>query len=335
MTPPEETKLEAETRKEIDRKLIAAGWAVQDKNKINLYGRLGVAVREMDTNTGPADYMLFIDGKACGIIEAKRGGAHLGGVAEQSARYAVSDIKFIQRWVPEEHPLPLLYEATNHEIRFRDERDPYPRSRYVFHFHRPETLLNWLQEEKTLRARVHDLPELLTESLRHCQIDAVHGIEHSLKQGKPRALLQMATGSGKTYTAVTQVYRLAKFAKIKRALFLVDRGNLATNAKDEFEQFVIPYDGRKFTQHYNVNILGRAGIPDATKVTISTIQRMYSQLTGQELDDEADEHSGFEVEASAVSKEPRPVSYNPDIPIEEFDVIIIDECHRSIYNLWR
>lgn len=166
---------------------------------------------------------------------------------------------------------------------------------------------------------MQQLPELITKDLRTCQIDAITGIEHSLKQGKPRALLQMATGSGKTYTVVTEVYRLAKFA---------------TNAKDEFEQFVIPHDGRKFTQHYNVNILGRAGIPDATKITISTIQHLYSQLTGQELDDEADEHSGFEIEGSTINKEPRPVSYNPGIPIEAFDVII-DECHRSIYNLWR
>jgi len=289
----------------------------------------------MDTDTGPADYMLFVDGKACGILEAKREGADLGGVAEQSARYATSHTQHIERWVPEDQPLPFLFEATNHEIRFRDERDPHPRSRYVFHFHRPETLKVWLEEDNTLRARLQDLPELNTENLRACQIDAIKGIEHSLKQGKPRALLQMATGSGKTYAAVTQVYRLAKFAKIKRALFLVDRGNLATNAKDEFEQFVIPHDGRKFTQHYNVNILGRAGIPDATKVTISTIQRLYSQLTNSELDDEADEHSGFEIEGSTINKEPRPVSYNPNIPIEEFDVIIIDECHRSIYNLWR
>ncbi|MEW8375014.1 MAG: DEAD/DEAH box helicase family protein [Candidatus Thiodiazotropha sp.] len=335
MTPPEETLLEAQTREAIDRKLTDAGWVIQDKKRISLYESLGVAVREMDTDTGPADYLLFIDGKACGIIEAKREGTDLGGVAEQSARYATSHIKFIERWVAEDQPLPLLYEATNHEIRFRDERDPHPRSRNIFHFHRPETLLDWLQEEETLRARLQQPPGLNTENLRKCQIDAIRGIEHSLKQGKPRALLQMATGSGKTYTAVTQVYRLAKFAKIKRALFLVDRGNLATNAKDEFEQFVIPHDGRKFTQHYNVNILGRAGIPDATKVTISTIQRLYSQLTNQELDDEADEHSGFEVEGSTLNKEPRPVSYNPDIPIEEFDVIIIDECHRSIYNLWR
>ena len=332
---PDYTKLEAETREEIDKKLVTAGWVIQDKKRLNLHESLGVAVREMDTDTGPADYMLFVDAKACGIIEAKREGADLGGVAEQSGRYATSNTKFIQRWVPDEQPLPFLYEATNNEIRFRDERDPQPRSRNVFHFHKPETFKEWLEEGDTLRARFQDLPELNKENLRDCQIEAIQNIEKSLKQGRPRALLQMATGSGKTYTAVTQVYRLAKFSKIKRALFLVDRGNLATNAKDEFEQFVIPHDGRKFIQHYNVNILGRAGIPDATKVTISTIQRMYSQLTGQELDDEADEHSGFEIEGSILNKEPRPVTYNPDIPIEEFDIIIIDECHRSIYNLWR
>ena len=332
---PEQTLLESETRKLIDQKLEACGWVIQDKNRINLFESLGVAVREMDTDTGPADYMLFIEGKACGIIEAKREGADLGGVSEQSGRYATSNTKHIERCVPDDQPLPFLYEATNNEIRFRDERDPKPRSRPVFHFHQPETFKHWLEEGRSLRDRLLDLPELNTEGLRDCQIEAVHGIEHSLKQAKPRALLQMATGSGKTYTAVTQVYRLAKFAKAKRVLFLVDRGNLSTNAKDEFEQFVIPNDGRKFTQHYNVNTLGRAGIPDANKVTISTIQRMYAQLTNQELDDEADEHSGFEVEASSVNKEPRPVSYNPSIPIEEFDVIIIDECHRSIYNLWR
>lgn len=327
--------LEAESREYIDKQLHACGWAIQDKDRLNLFESLGVAVREMDTSTGPADYMLFIDGKACGIIEAKREGKNLGAVAQQSARYAASKTKDIQRWVPEDQPLPFLYEATNNEIRFRDERDPKPRSRNVFHFHKPETLKAWLEEGDTLRARLQELPALNINGLRDCQIAAVKGIEQSLKQAKPRALLQMATGSGKTYAAVTQVYRLAKFAKAKRVLFLVDRGNLATNAKDEFEQFVIPKDGRKFTQHYNVNILGRAGIPDATKVTISTIQRMYSQLTGTELDDEADEHSGFEAESSTYSKQPRPVVYNPSIPIEEFDVIIIDECHRSIYNLWR
>ena len=150
---PESTKLEAETRKEIDKKLEAAGWVVQDKNRINLFETLGVAVREMDTDTGPADYMLFVNGEACGIIEAKREGAALGSVAEQSQRYATSDLKYIQRSAANDQPLPFLYEATNQEIRFRDERDPYPRSRFIFHFHRPETLKNWLEEGNTLRLK--------------------------------------------------------------------------------------------------------------------------------------------------------------------------------------
>jgi type I restriction enzyme R subunit len=205
---PLDTKLEAETRQEIDAKLEAAGWAVQDKHRINLAEKPGVAVREMDTVTGPADYMLFIDGAACGIIEAKREGSELGHVDLQSQRYATSQTKYIERWAAEGEPLPFLYEATNHEIRFRDARDPHPRSRSLFHFHRPKTLKNWLEEGDTLRARMQQLPELDITSLRACQIDAIQGIEESLKAAKPRALLQMATGSGKTYTAVTQVYRL-------------------------------------------------------------------------------------------------------------------------------
>jgi type I restriction enzyme R subunit len=178
------TLLEADTRKEIDERFVSAGWAIQDKNKINLFEKLGVAVREFETDTGPADYMLFIAGKACGIIEAKREGASLGHVAEQSARYATSNTKHIQRWAANDQPLPFLYEATNHVIRFRDERDPAPRSRNVFHFHKPETLKDWLEQGDTFRARLQHLPELNTKGLRACQIDAVHGIEASLKQGK-------------------------------------------------------------------------------------------------------------------------------------------------------
>ncbi len=130
---------------------------MQDKKRINLHQSLGVAVREFDTDTGPADYMLFIAGKACGVIEAKREGANLGHVAEQSGRYATSGTKHIQRWAANDEPLPFLYEATNHEVRFRDERDPKPKSRnlfhFHFHFHKPETLKDWLEQGDTfLRA---------------------------------------------------------------------------------------------------------------------------------------------------------------------------------------
>lgn len=327
---------EARARLAIDQKLANAGWLVQDKKRMNLYagkdGIHGVAIREMDTTTGPVDYMLFIDGKACGVLEAKRDDVSLGGVAGQSERYSLSESAFTQRWMDD---LPFTYEANSEEVRFCDYRDPKARSRNVFHFHQPETLKKWLEEDKTLRARFKDLPVLNTEGLRNCQIDAITGIEASLKNNKPRALLQMATGSGKTFTAVTQVFRLAKYAKAKRVLFLVDRGNLGRQAKKEFEQYDTPLDGRKFTSHYNVNILGTTGVASTTKVTISTIQRLYSQLSGTELDDDADERSGYEVESNTESKAPRTVNYNPDIPIETFDLVIIDECHRSIYNLWR
>jgi len=327
---------EDQARLVIDKKLVEAGWTIQNKKRMNLFdgkeGIHGIAIREMDTSTGPVDYMLFVDGKACGVIEAKKDGVSLGGVAEQSGRYSLSSSAFTQRWLDD---LPFTYESSSLEIRFCDYRDPKARSRNVFHFHKPETLKKWLEEESTLRARMHDLPELNTDGLRDCQIDAIAGIEDSLKKNKPRALLQMATGSGKTFTAVTQIYRLAKYAKAKRVLFLVDRGNLGRQAKKEFEQYDTPLDGRKFTSHYNVNMLGTTGVADTTKVTISTIQRLYSQLSGTELDDDADERSGYEIESNTESKQPRKVLYNSEIPIETFDLIIIDECHRSIYNLWR
>ena len=335
MVPPTD-KLEAETRLEIDAKLQAAGWIIQDKKAMNLMageqGVHGVAIREMDTATGPADYMLFVGGKACGIVEAKREGTNLGQVAEQSSRYATSATKFIKRWCEEGQPLPFLYEATNHEIRFRDERDPSPRSRNVFHFHQPKTLKNRVEQGDSFRARLQHLPELNKKGLRDCQIDAIQGIENSLKNNQPKTLLQMATGAGKTFTACTQAYRLAKFAKVKRVLFLVDRGNLGRQALKEFQQYTTPDDGRKFTDLYNAHILGAGGVGDEIKVTISTIQRLYSQLSGKELDEDAEEVSGYEMGAD--DKPPREVRYNAAIPIEAFDVIIIDECHRSIYNLW-
>ncbi len=339
MNSPYTNLNEAQTREVIDEKLTVAGWMIQDSKAISLtageQGVHGVAVREYPTGTGPADYMLFIQGKACGIIEAKREGTNLGRVADQSSRYAAASIQPTERWAAKDQLLPFLYEATSTEIRFRDERDPKPRSRHLFHFHRPETLKDWLEEGDSLRTRLQRLPELNTEGLRDCQIKAITGIEKSLKQADPRMLLQMATGSGKTVAAVTEVYRLANFAKAGRVLFLVDRGNLGRQALKEFQQYTVPGDGRKFTELYNAHILGPGRIGDEIKVTISTIQRLYARLSNSKLDEEVEERSGYEIDAGSFNQQPREVGYNPDLPIETFDVIIIDECHRSIYNLWR
>jgi type I restriction enzyme R subunit len=324
---------EQQARETIDAQLSAAGWTVQSISDLNLSASRGVAVREMQSHGGPADYILFVDGKALGIVEAKKEGTTLSSVADQSERYTNAHKWIPQRWAD---PLPFTYESTGIETNFRDQRDPDSRSRPVFAFHTPEHLLELVQQPDTLRARLRQFPALNTAPLRECQIDAVSKLEKSLAANRPRALIQMATGSGKTFTAVTQAYRLIKHAGAKRILFLVDRGNLGRQTVNEFQQFKTPDDGRKFTDLYNVQMLGPGGIDPVCKVTVSTIQRLYSQLSGNAtFDDEADEHSGYEAAGATAGKDPLEVRYNPKIPIESFDFVIVDECHRSIYNLWR
>lgn len=324
---------ERKAREQIDRQLVDAGWVVQSLDGLNLHAGEGVAVREVQSMGGPADYMLFVDGKALGIVEAKKVGVPLSLAAEQSERYGKARDFIPQRWAD---PLPFTYESTGVETYFRDLRDPDSRSRPVFAFHTPGHLRELVQQPDTLRARLRQIPGLDPAPLRDCQVEAVTLLEQSLATNRPRALIQMATGSGKTFTAVTLAYRLVKHAGAKRILFLVDRGNLGRQTVNEFQQFTTPDDGRKFTDLYNVQMLGPAGIDPVCKVTVSTIQRLYAQLIGKEdLDDEADEHSGYEVEGAVAGKEPLPVTYNPKIPIEAFDFVIVDECHRSIYNLWK
>jgi type I restriction enzyme, R subunit len=174
-----------------------------------------------------------------------------------------------------------------------------------------------------------------TPTLWSAQIEAIENLERSLAADKPRALIQMATGSGKTFTAVSAIYRLIKFANAKRVLFLVDRSNLGRQTLKEFQQYVTPDDGRKFTELYNVQHLQSNTLDPVSRVCITTIQRLYSMLAGEaEFDPQLEEGSLFELD-NALGDQPKVVRYNPAIPIEFFDVIVTDECHRSIYNLWR
>jgi type I restriction enzyme R subunit len=322
-------------RKNIDILLEKAGWTIQDRNQLNLGAGLGVAVREYPLKSGPVDYLLFVDRKAVGVIEAKSEGTTLSGVAEQSQKYSTgipSNLPIIQE------PLPFNYESTGIETFFRDLRDPKPKSRRVFAFHKPETLQEWITEENTLRFRLENMPELMTEGLRLCQIDAITNLEKSFAEDKSRALIQMATGSGKTFTGVSFIYRLLKHAKAKRVLFLVDRGNLGRQTAKEFQQFITPDDGRKFTELYNVQHLQSNTLDPVNKVTITTIQRLYSMLSGKkELDPSLEEESGFEGDIAPTINYDKPtlIEYNPEFPIESYDFIVTDEAHRSIYNLWR
>jgi len=279
-------------RDKIDEMLGEAGWLVQSKKKVDLSAGKGVAVREYQTDVGPADYVLFVDRKPVGIIEAKREdeGHRLTVVEEQSSNYANAKLKYLNN-----DPLPFVYESTGTIARFTDYRDPKPRGRNVFSFHKPET-------------------------------------------NRPKALIQMATGAGKTFTAATFVYRLLKHADAKRILFLVDTKNLGEQAEQEFMTFQPNDDNRKFTELYNVQRLSSSYIASDSQVCISTIQRLYSILKGEELDESAElenpnENSWLQKKMS--KNKAVPVEYTPKVPIEQFDFIVIDEAHRSIYNLWK
>lgn len=316
-------------RDEIDKQLTACGWIVQSKTQLNLAAGLGVAVREYLTDVGPADYVLFVDKSPVGIIEAKRSemGQTLSTVEDQGTAYATAKLKYLNN-----EPLPYVYLSTGDITKFTNYRDPKPRSREVFTFHRPETLQRWIKSDKSLRNGILDIPDLLTDNLRECQINAINNLEGSFKEFKPKALIQMATGSGKTFTAITFIYRLLKFAKAKRVLFLVDTKNLGEQAEQEFMSYLPNDSNSKFTELHPVIRLKNSFVPDDNQVYISTIQRMYSILKGTELDESAEENNPYE---TFQPKEPMPVVYNEKIPVEFFDFIVIDECHRSIYNLWR
>ncbi|VFR25717.1 Type I restriction-modification system, restriction subunit R [plant metagenome] len=322
---------EQQARKNIDQLLADAGWVLQDRSELDRSAGVGVAVREFQLPAGACDYLLFVDGKAAGVIEAKKAGVTLSGVAEQSAKYMVGLPPHLARW---DDLLVYEYESTGEETFFSNRRDPKPRSRRLFAFHSPETLREWLQQAETLRARLQHLPPLDTQGLRDCQVEAIEGLEKSLAQDRPRALIQLATGAGKTFTACTFSWRLLRHAGAKRILFLVDRNNLGDQTLKEYQNFQPAGAANRFTDTYIVQHLHGPRIDPDAKVVITTIQRLYSMLRGRELDESDEEVSAFEQQIGEEGEIP-PLAYNPAIPIETFDFIVTDECHRSIYGLWR
>ena len=322
---------EKQARVQIDQHLRDAGWIVQDPSAINLSEGVGIAVREFPLNSGYADYLLYADGKAIGVVEAKPKGFPLKGVETQSSKYTNGLPKNLPYY---RLPLPFAYESTGEVTRFTNSLEPDARSREVFSFHRPEELARLATKDEQLRALLREMPPLDIGNLWRVQIGSITNLEKSLAENRLRALIQMATGSGKTYTAVNACYRLIKYAGAKRILFLVDRNNLGRQTLNEFQQFSSPSTGYKFTEEYEVQRLTGKTISPSSKVCITTIQRLYAMLANKELDEENEEGSLFETDTSLV-KEPVGVVYNPAIPIETFDFIVIDECHRSIYNLWR
>ena len=352
MSPPGLTP-EQQARQAIDESLIMAGWLVQDRAEANLHAGRGVAIREfmLEKGRGFADYLLFVDGSAVGVLEAKKAGEPLRAHERQAARYSEGLPATLTAPVK---PLPFLYLSNGTETLFANLLDPDARTREVFAVHQPEMIAEWMAADtlhswvqatgayttaddtkpSTLRARLRAMPILPTDGLYPNQVQAIKNLERSFRDNRPRALVQMATGSGKTITAVSSIYRLIKFGGARRVLFLVDRTNLGEQAEKEFQGFRSPDDNRKFTELYNVQRLTTQTIGASTKVVITTIQRLYSMLRGEpEFDSENEEGSPFV--DSTTPAEALPVAYNRAIPPEFFDVVFVDECHRSIYTVWR
>ena len=325
MTPEEKARCV------IDDKLCQSGWVIQDLKRLNLTASLGVAVREFPTSTGEVDYALFVDGKPVGVVEAKQSqaGQSITDVEVQSGRYANSTFK----WVKNDYTIRFAYEATDKLICFTDYKDIKYRSRTVFSFHRPETLFDLIQQPDTIRNNMKQFPLLDVKGFRKCQINAINNLDQSFADNRPRALVQMATGAGKTFTAITSAYRLLKYGKMKRILFLVDTKGLGEQAEREFLAYTPNEDPRSFSQIYGVRRLKSSYMPNDVQICISTIQRMYSILKEEELDESAEE-APFVEYVTAESKAPKEVAYNEKYPPEFFDCIIVDECHRSIYNVW-
>jgi type I restriction enzyme R subunit len=323
----------------IDEQLTQAGWVVQDRKNIDLVNHVGVAVCEtiLKNVSGVADYLLYLNRKIIGVIEAKPSGVTLTEVQWQSHRYskgldeAQTKIAVLYRG-----ELPFIYEASGTETHYTNLYDPEPRARRIFNFQKPETLARIIresenQQQATWRGRVHNLPNTDGYDLRPASRRAVIAIEESLKANQhSRSLVQMATGAGKTRMAVTESYRLLKHGGFTRVLFLVDRNNLGDQTLREFRDFTTPDDGRKFTDLYNVDKLTSSGMVGSSAVVISTIQRVFSVLKGQTVPDDDDPNlDGYTPEA------PVEVQYSAELPPEAFDLVIVDECHRSIYGLWR
>ena len=317
-------------REKIDKMLDDAGWRVVNRDEF--VPNEPIAVREgLMLGNKESDYLLFIAGKAVGVLEAKHEGIDVNTpeVIEQAEGYTHRLVSWCQYW---QNPLPLVWLSNGKHYYFRDQRTADTEYKQIEHFHTPKEVVKMLGIED----RYAGLPIVRKRGLRDCQFDGITNLERSLKDGKNRALMVLATGSGKTYLAITAAYRLLNYAQFHRVLFLVDRNNLGRQAEREFAEYRLTESGDAFNSIYVVERLKSNEVPKCN-VLISTIQRLFSLLSGERIteDDEDIETDIAETDESVEDMPAVTLPGNPQLPRDYFDLIIIDECHRSIYSSWR
>lgn len=318
-------KPEEKARKKIDQMFTDAGWLVVDRNEYapNL---TAVAVREaLLKGNREADYFLFLNGKAVGVLEAKREeiDVHSSVVCEQATMYARIVPNYYQAYA---NPLPFIYQSNGVVVTFNDFRIPNSEYIDINRIHAPKEIAEMLGITDTFVA-IPPLTPKERKALRACQVQAIEGLESSFRTGREKALMVLATGAGKTYTACMATYRMLRYTSMRRVLFLVDRNNLGKQAEGEFGMFRLTETGDSFNTIYSVNRLKSAKIPKDSNVVISTIQRLFSLLKGEDIQD-VDDDGDYGDTAIGLPE-------NPTLPSDFFDMIIIDECHRSIYGNWK
>lgn len=318
MTPEEKA------RELIDRMFTDAGWKVVSREEYSP-NLSAAAIKEGILKGGKeADYLLFINGKAVGVLEAKKASIDVTSdkVISQAEGYTHRLTKYYQYFA---NPLPIVYVSNGKVTYFREKDGSYI---LVGCIHTPKKICRILGIEDEFAG----LPTLKKKGLRDCQFEAITELERSFRAGQNRAYMVLATGAGKTYTACMASYRFLSYTPMRRVLFLVDRNNLGKQAEDEFGKFKLTETGDAFNTIFTVNRLKSQAIPKDYNVVISTIQRLFSLLKGEDIE-ETDDDENYDCDEI-----PTPVvtlPNNPTLPKDFFDLIIVDECHRSIYGSWR
>lgn len=324
---------EQKARVKIDQMLKDSGWTVVPRDDFTPDAVNAQAVEEnlMKGNL-EADYILYLDGKAIAVLEAKREENKLGlEVAEQAQNYGNILPDWVQAW---KTPLPFIFLCNGDLLLFKDMREAKPSYKVIKKMFTPKEIVNLAGDDiKSQFAKLPALPPVGPKGLRECQFEAITNLEISFKQGLKKALIVLATGAGKTFTACTAAYRLLNYMGAKRVLFLVDRNNLGKQAEGEFGTYKLTETRNAFSDEYIVHRLRSVEKIGNASVVISTIQRLFAALTGQELD-EADDDEEMEHDDDTPGKQVQ-LTGNVLLPPDFFDVIIIDECHRSIYGDWQ
>jgi len=320
-------KPEEKARVLIDQMFADAGWQVVDRH--HYAPNISAAAIEEGLLKGnlEADYFLFLSGKAVGVLEAKRGEKDITSfkVVNQAENYVHKVPKTYQTY---SNPLPFVYISNGKQVLFKDMRNSDSEYQELGRIHTPKEIKSMLGLEDEFAG----LPVLKKKGLRTCQYEGIKALEESFRNGQRRAYMVLATGAGKTYTACMASYRFLNYTPIRRILFLVDRNNLGKQAEEEFGKFKLTDNGDPFNTIFAVNRLKSKEIPKDANVVISTIQRLFSLLKGEDIDD-SDDDENYEDDNDNQPAVQLPL--NPTLLPNYFDLIIIDECHRSIYGSWR